>query len=306
MALALASGPFLSCASVGKDGSGQAEFTDCTSCPEMLSVPAGFYVMGDSTGEGSAHELPPRPVTIEAPFAIGKFPITVEQFQEFVTASGYVTEAERNPDEGCWGVRDDLSVGWLPNRHWNNNPLGQTARHPVVCVSRDDARHYAQWLSRTSGFDYRLPSEAEWEYAARAGATGKYYFNDALGDVCAHINHADLQMIKAWDADTGVSTCDDGFLTTSPVGHFPANAWGLYDVYGNVWEWMEDCYRPHLREVGPGRQAVAGSPCDKHTLRGASWASRPAGITTSYRISSEPQARTVDYGFRVVRESAAN
>lgn len=295
-----------SCSAVSGGRYSAAEFVDCEYCPEMVKVPAGTYVMGDSTGEGRDNERPARPTSISAPFAISKFPITVEQFQAFVKASGYTTKAERSPEEGCWGVKDDITIGWLPNQNWINNNLKQEENHPVVCVTWNDASEYTQWLAQTTGFSYRLPSEAEWEYAARAGAEGKFYFGDDSGGVCEHINHADDQMVKAWKADTGVSECDDGFLTTSPVGSYPANRFGLYDMFGNVWEWVADCHRPHPSVLGPLQKATHNLSCDGYTLRGASWASRPEGVTTSYRISGEADTRTVDYGFRVVRELESN
>jgi formylglycine-generating enzyme required for sulfatase activity len=302
----LLSASILSCASVGGGLNSPTEFADCEYCPEMVKISTGTYVMGDSTGEGRDNERPAHPVSISEPFAISKFPITVKQFRAFVNASGYATKAERNPKEGCWGIRDDVTIGWLPNQNWNNNNLKQEENHPVVCVTWNDASEYIQWLAKTTGFSYRLPSEAEWEYAARAGEEGKYHFGDDPGDVCEHINHADYQMVRAWDADTGVSECDDGFLNTSPVGSYPANRFGLYDMYGNVWEWVADCYLPHLPMVAPTQQATHDHSCDEYTLRGASWASRPEGVTTSYRTSAEADTRTVDYGFRVVRELESN
>lgn len=304
--LTLLSTSISACALLEVSGELSAEFTDCESCPEMVKIPTGSYVMGDSIGGGRSNERPLRPISINTPFAISKFPVTIKQFQAFVSATDYVTEAERSPAQGCWGIREDVTIGWLPSQHWNNNRLNQTENHPVVCVSWNDANNYVQWLSVETGFNYRLPSEAEWEYAARAGSEGKYYFGDDEQDVCEYINHADYQMIKSWNADTGVSACDDGFLYTSPVGTYPANNFGLYDVYGNVWEWVADCYQPHLQELRPELPASSESSCDKHTLRGASWAARPEGITTSYRISGEPHGRTVDHGFRVVRELDSN
>lgn len=272
---------------------------DCEHCPEMIDIPVGSYLRGDAAGDGRDNERPTIVTQISKPFAISKFPVTVSQFRAFVEASGYKTLAERKPEEGCWGVKDDLSIGWLPNQSWHTNTLGQDENHPVVCVTWDDANQYAEWLSTTTGFDYRLPSEAEWEYAARGGKAGKYYFDSDFKNVCEYINHADYQMIKAWKADTGVSECDDGFLTTSPVGHYPANSFGLYDVYGNVWEWVADCYQEQLVDVG--QQAVTATSCDEHTLRGASWASQPVGVTNSYRISGKTDIRIVDYGFRVAK-----
>src|SRR5690606_34541057 len=122
-----------------------------------------------------------------------------------------------------------------------------------------------------TGFHYRLPSEAEWEYAARGGQQGQYFYGDDAAQVCEYINHADHQMVSAWSADTGVSSCDDGYLTTSPIGSFPANNFGLYDAYGNVWEWVADCYRPSLHKLDQKPHVVTASPCSEYTLRGASW-----------------------------------
>jgi len=279
-----------------------AEFTDCNDCPIMMPIPVGQFKMGDLIGDGRDDEKPVQAVSIENPFAISKFPITVGAFQAFVVTTGYVTEAERNSEEGCWGVKQDLSIGWLPTENWKSNRLNQDENHPVVCVSWNDAQAYTKWLATETGFTYRLPTEAEWEYAARGGSKSKYYYGNNAIEVCQYINHADYQMIKAWQADTAVSTCDDGYLTTSPVGQYPANGFGLYDSYGNVWEWVLDCYKPSLDGIGADPLVRTESGCEEHTLRGASWASQTVGITSSYRNSGRAGVPTVDYGFRVVRE----
>lgn len=301
-ALALIATLFSSCATAPRVVAPDSQFADCKFCPEMIKIAAGTYSMGDAIGDGQDNERPPQSVVIDKPFAMSKYPITLKQFRAFADASGYASTAERLPDEGCWGIKDDLNAGWLAKQSWRTNNLKQRENHPVVCVSWDDANAYAQWLSHTTGFHYRLPSEAEWEYAARAGARGKYYFGDDANRVCEHINHADHQMVKAWAADTGVSPCDDGYLTTSPVGSFPANRFGLYDTYGNVWEWVADCDQSHPPATIPTRPADNTPRCRDRTLRGASWASLPLGITNSYRINAKASVRTVDYGFRVLRE----
>ena len=238
-------------------------------------------------------------MSINNPIAISKFPITVGNFQHFVDSTKYVTQAERNPEEGCWGVRKNFSIGWLPTENWKKNRLNQDKSHPVVCVSWNDAQAYIKWLTTKTGHTYRLPTEAEWEYSARARSETKYFYGNNDGEVCQYINHADYQMIKAWSADTAVSTCDDGYLTSSPVGQFPANHFGLYDSYGNVWEWVMDCYNPNLNGIS---QKSKDEECSVRTLRGASWASQPVGITSSYRNNGKDDERTVDYGFRVARE----
>jgi len=272
----------------------------------MMNLPLGNFKMGDLAGDGRDIEKPVQNVLIEKPIAISKFPITVGAFHDFVAATGYVTEAEINSEVGCWGVREDISIGWLPTENWKVNRLNQDENHPVVCVSWNDAQAYTTWLTTETGFTYRLPTEAEWEYAARGGSESKYYYGDNVSDVCNHINHADYQMIKAWNADTAVSTCDDGYLTTSPVGQYPANGFGLYDSYGNVWEWVLDCYEPNLNGIGANPLIRTTEGCKEHTLRGASYASQTVGTTSSYRNSGLADERTIDYGFRVVKEFTSN
>ena len=268
----------------------------------MVPIPLGQFKMGDLIGDGRDDEKPIQVISIEKPIAVAKFPITVGSFRNFVAATGFVTGAEAEPEKGCWGVKQDLTIGWLPGENWQSNRLNQDEDHPVVCVSWNDAQAYIDWLTTKTGFTYRLPTEPEWEYAARGGATGKYFYGDDASKVCQYINHADNQMIKAWQADTGVSTCDDGYLTTSPVGHYPANEFGLYDTYGNVWEWVSNCYQSSLEGIEAVPSTETNSECEEHTLRGASWASQTVGITSSYRNSGAARVRTVDYGFRVVRE----
>ncbi|GHA15066.1 hypothetical protein GCM10008090_25780 [Arenicella chitinivorans] len=258
--------------------------------------------MGDLIGDGRADEKPEQIISLKNPIAMSKYPITVGSFQTFVATTGYVTEAEMRSDEGCWGIKTDLSIGWLPTENWKTNRLNQDESHPVVCVSWNDAQAYTKWLTAETGFRYRLPTEAEWEFAARGGSEGKYYYGNDATTVCQYINHADYQMIKAWGADTAVSTCDDGYLTTSPVGKFPPNGFGLYDAYGNVWEWVLDCYKPNLEDISADPLDHINAECKERTLRGASWASQPVGITSSYRNKDEASFRTVDYGFRVVRD----
>ena len=190
----------------------------------------------------------------------------------------------------------------MPTENWKSNRLNQDDNHPVVCVSWNDAQAYTKWLTTETGFTYRLPTEAEWEYASRGGSEGKYYYGNNTCEVCQYINHADYQMIKAWNADTAVSTCDDGYLTTSPVGQYPANGFGLYDSYGNVWEWVLTCYKSSLDGTDSDSLGQTDKDCEERTVRGASWGSQTVGITSSYRNNARADIRTVDYGFRVLRE----
>lgn len=223
-----------------------------------------------------------------------KYPITIEQYSYFVAQSGYQTDSELNADKGCWGIRENKTVGWLPNEDWNSNSINQDQDHPVVCVSWNDAIAYTDWLSSVTGDSYRLPYTSEWELAANEKKESRFYFGDEENDVCKYINHADINFLAVFGEHTIFSDCDDGYGETSPVGTYPPNENGLFDLYGNVWEWQLDC-------VNEERNLEARY-CGAHALKGASYASNPTGIVVGYKIQGSKDMRTADYGFRVVKE----
>ena len=182
----------------------------------MVVIPAGSFLMGSPEGEEGRldREGPQHPVTIGAPFALGKYEVTFDEWDACVAAGG----CEHRPDDQGWG----------------------RGTRPVINVSWEDAHQYVAWLSGETGETYRLPSEAEWEYAARAGTTTRYFWGDGEDPACGSANIYD-QVGKAADDYGGASFgCDDGFAETAPAGSFRANAFGLHDVSGNVWEWVED------------------------------------------------------------------
>jgi formylglycine-generating enzyme required for sulfatase activity len=157
-------------------------FRDCDQCPEMVVVPAGNFMMGSPKTEVGRFdpEGPQHPVTIATSFALGKYEVTVAEFKDFVQVTGYQTEAERNPDQGLavWDEKKDKWV-WSKGQSWRSPGFAQDDRHPVVGVSWNDAQAYVEWLAKRTGQAYRLPSEAEWEYAARAGTTtARFWGND--------------------------------------------------------------------------------------------------------------------------------
>ncbi len=169
-------------------------------------------------------------------FSIGKYEVKVSEFSEFVEASGYRTEAEKG--EGCavW-----TGSNWKYNKanNWRNPGFAQGQDHPVVCVDWNDAVAYAKWLSEETGKRYRLPTEAEWEYAARGGSTSKYYFGNSESELCDYGNGAD----ESTDYTGRNTLCSDGYgQQTAPVGSFKRNPYGLYDMIGNVWEWTCSVY----------------------------------------------------------------
>ncbi len=183
-------------------------FRDCATCPEMVVLPAGKFTMGSPEGERGRYddEGPQRQVTIPEPFAVGKYEVTIGQYAEFVRETKHKTGNCSYPGDGSW--RDP--------------GFKQSNEHPVVCVSWDDAITYVYWLSLKTGHEYRLLTETEWEYAARAGTTSEYHFGRVILGNQANYNNK-----------------NEG---TVVVGSFPANAFGLHDMHGNVWEWVEDCW----------------------------------------------------------------
>jgi formylglycine-generating enzyme required for sulfatase activity len=279
-------------------------FKDCVDfCPEMLVVPAGRYQMGATQDDREAQsaERPPVIVTIGQDFAIGAYEITRGQFGAFVRETGHIPS-------GCttvsYNIVTGLNFGFESSRRWDNVGFEQTERHPVVCVSFDDALAYANWLSEKTKLSYRLPSEAEWEYAARAGSVGVRPWGNAPNDSCRFSNTGDMTLnsnstLSLWP----VHSCRDDHAYTAPVGSFPPNAFGAYDMMGNVWEWAADCWANTLAGLSfEGRPRTSGD-CSFRTVRGGSWFStKSETFRTSTRVA-EPSNRRAPYiGFRVARK----
>ena len=209
-------------------------FKDCAHCPEIVVIPAGSFMMGSEKTElnHGDEEGPQQKVAIKQ-FGCGKYDVTKEQWALFVK------EANRPVTGGCsWAaLPGDTSKPWdpNPNANWNHIGFMQDSSHPVVCITWYDAKDYVDWLSKKTGFTYRLLSEAEWEYAARAGTTTAYYWGDA-----ANHDYANYGVDTAWGI--GYAKGNDKWLNTSPVGSFAPNAFGLYDMFGNVNQYLEDCF----------------------------------------------------------------
>ena len=197
----------------------QDHLKDDTAAPEMVYLPGGTFKMGDIQGKGYAWERPVHEVTLDA-FAIGRYPVTVGEFRRFVDTIGYRTEAERGDGAYVW---DGKNWGKKPDASWRNPYFSQDDRHPVVCISWNDASAYCQWLSEQTGEQYSLLTEAEWEYACRASSETAYFFGD---------DEKELEEY-AW-----YSKNSEG--RTHPVGEKRPNTWGLHDISGNVWQWVKD------------------------------------------------------------------
>lgn len=282
------------------DLSGQgasAGFRDCPDCPEMLSIPPGKFLMGSPADEvdkwEGGREDPRHPVTIGQAFAMGRYEVTRAQYARFQADTG-------RPPAPC--------VQWLegrwahdPARSWRDPGFPQEDNHPVVCVSWEDATAYAAWLSRQTGKHYRLPTEAQWEYAARAGATAARYWGERIDDGCAFANISDASLKREQNVD-GLVSCDDGHVFTAPVGSYRPNVFGLYDALGNAWEWTEDCWTLGYIGAPDDGSARLDGDCSVRVPRGASWNSHRNNVRLANRGSYMATIGFYHIGFRVARD----
>jgi formylglycine-generating enzyme required for sulfatase activity len=278
-------------------------FKDCPdACPEMIIVPAGAFTMGadsaeeekDAQPETIRHRSEPQHnVTIGKPFAIGRFHVKKSEYAAFARESQSI-------ESGCFS-HNGMNVNFIPDNNWNNPGFLQTGDDPVVCVSWDDAVAYTYFLSEKTGHRYRLVSEAEWEYAARAGSTTSRWWGDSTDDQCRYANGADISYTQKFpnDLEGGTKACDDGYVYTSPSGKFLPNAFGLYDVLGNVWDWTQDCRNVgYLSAPTDGRAWLNGN-CGLRAVRGGSWTMSPNILRSAYRTWSPQKVRSDGVGFRV-------
>ena len=263
--------------------------------PLMVVLPKGSFMMGE---KGGVFNGPLRKVSVAHPIAIGQTPITVGHFKAFVASTGYKTDAERSVGdlEGCLTKQ-------LNGDSWKNPGFPQGDSHPVVCISWNDAKHYTTWISKQTGFRYRLPSEAEWEYAASAGNTSKYGFGDDAKKVCEYGNVEDKTIAgKLDDMPWFANKCNDGQMFTSPVANYKPNGFGLYDIYGNVLEWLEDCGYYSYEHAGSDSNPNYSADCSYRSIRSSSWLSGPSNLSIRDRGRTEKHKRTFVHGFRVVRD----
>ncbi len=274
-------------------------FRDCPdeSCPWLVVLPPGKFTMGspkDEPGRGN-DEDPQHEVVIDQPPALMQSEVTRAQYAAFLAETHY------RPEDGC-SIWSGTGLQHDPKGAWNNVGFAQTDSHPVVCVNWHDANAYAQWLSKRTGRTYRLPSEAEWEYAARAGSTTRYAFGDNPDDLCAHANVADRSAKAALgDAAWIIAECSDGYTYTAPVKSFKPNAFGLYDMHGNAWEWTEDCYHDSYRNAPGDGSAWIDKECPLRIPRGGAWYFIPLNARSANRHRINPGDRGSFLGFRLAR-----
>jgi formylglycine-generating enzyme required for sulfatase activity len=235
----------------------QDHMIDDSLAPEMVIIQGKTYVRGDA--QGDTDEQPPTPVT-PGKFAISVFEITFEDYDKFCTDT-----RRRKPDDQGWGRQ----------------------QHPVVNVSWEDAKAYTEWLSKKTRKNYRLPTDAEWEFAARAGTKTKYWWGKEIG--MAQANCEGCQSL--WDG-----------AQTAPVGSFPANPFGLHDTAGNVFEWVADCYHDSFADAPADGTAMEKPDCGKRVIRGGAWSFPPKEIRSANRWRDFPTRRSDDTGFRIARD----
>jgi formylglycine-generating enzyme required for sulfatase activity len=258
-------------------------FRECDTCPKMVVVPPGSFTMGSPSNEKGRDddEGPQHVVTIVNAFAVGKFTVTVDEFAEFVKATGYDAGSK------CFTFEEGKTEE-RSGRSFRNPGFPQTGAHPAVCLDWNDAKVYAAWLSKKIGKPYRLLTEAEWEYTARAGTTTDYWWGDDVGKGNANCAGCGSQ----WDNKQA-----------SPVGSFKPNAFGLYDMHGNVSQWVEDCI--HRDYVGAPSDGSTWSSGDcQHVVRGGSWYGNPRFLRSAERYGSAIDRSSSTTGFRVARTLA--
>ena len=240
---------------------------------EMVSISGGTFRMGDMSGEGEDDELPVHTVTVPA-FRMGRYEVTFAQWDACVA------------DGGCGGYRPD-DEGW-----------GRGNR-PVINVSWDDTQSFIDWLNDKTGGKFRLPTEAEWEYAARAGSTTKYHFGDSESQLCRYANHADTNT----DYSNRNKSCSDGVgKRTAAVGRYQPNAFGLHDMHGNVWEWVQDCWNDNYVGAPNDGRAWTSGDCGQRTLRCGSWYNGPRALHLTTRTMRIQSSNYSHIGFRLAQD----
>ena len=293
-------------------------FVDAIGTELVLIRPGEFLMGGAETAESLvaafpnagktadyfADEYPAHRVRISRAFLLSKFEVTVGQFRLFTEETGYQTEAETD-GTGGWGynVSSRQSEGRRPRYSWRNPGFPQTDRHPVVNVSYNDALAFIRWLSAREGKHYRLPTEAEWEYANRAGSQTRYANSENPGELPRFARAIDLSRHAEFGhVQSIVIDANDPTAFTALVGSYEANAFGLYDMHGNVWEWVADWYGETYYAESPETDPQGPAFGEMRVRRGGAWNSFPIWLRSSCRNWNTPDSRCLNLGFRVARE----
>ncbi len=269
---------------------------------ELVSISAGSGCMGDRTGDGEADEQPAHQTHISA-FLLARYEVTRRQFRYFVVATDYLTDAEREGSEqsGCMGVNPkEWSFKYRAVWNWRSPGFEQAEDHPVVCISYHDALAFIEWLNQETGHLFRLPTEAEWEYVARAGGRSIYPWGDDAIYGCAHGNVADRSAWPGYEKSPfGRIDCNDGYAFTAPVGSYAPNRFGVFDMSGNVWEWNTDCYQKSFSGTPDDGSAFKAPQCQLRVFRGSSWMNSAKSVRSSNRSKNGESDRLNTVGFRL-------
>jgi formylglycine-generating enzyme required for sulfatase activity len=249
----------------------------------MVRVPTGTFLMGSPHGAEGRYddEGPVHKVNIGYPLAVSVYPVTRAQWRVYLRSA-----SKTGSGSGCG---------------WENPGYPQSENDPVVCITWNETNEYAAWLTARTGKTYRLLTESEYEFVSRAGSVSPYFWGDSAEDACQFANTADAAF-KAEHPREATLACNDGYVYTSPVGHYRPNSFGLYDITGNVWSWTQDCWHPnYIGAPGNGSawKSELSGDCSKRVVRGASWTFNPTDLRSSYRDSSPGASRFV--GFRMAR-----
>ncbi|MBV8778046.1 MAG: SUMF1/EgtB/PvdO family nonheme iron enzyme [Alphaproteobacteria bacterium] len=277
-------------------------FRDCANCPEMVVVPAGSFQMGAVPGEHerlsvptleAVRDEPQHKVTFARAFALGRLDVTRGEFASFASATGF------HPLKGCQTYSEGA---WLrqDQADWEAPGYTQTERDPVVCMNTIEIDAYLAWLRRTTGKDYRLPSEAEWEYAARGGTASSYYWGDDPNQACQYENIGDETYKQKRTINTPVIACSDGFADTAPGGSFKPNPFELYDMLGNNFVLTADCWNETYAGAPTDGSAWNAGDCNRRVGRKASFAAiRPFAFRAAQRFPEAVAVKRNRFGFRV-------
>lgn len=283
---------------------------------KLALIPSGEFQMGSSRSAKEISDLfngkessfedehPQHRVQITKPFYLGVHEVTVGQFRRFVTATGYKTEAETDGEGGYgWNEADGKFEGRDPKYNWKNAGFSQNDDHPVVNVTWNDAVAFCAWLTRQEGIEYRLPTEAEWEYACRAGTETMFFYGDDPEGLARVGNVADGTAKSKWKNYSSFDYLEarDEHIFTAPVGEYRVNAFGLYDMHGNVYEWCSDWYGDY--ESGLAVDPTGAKTGSDRVCRGGSWSNAPPSCRSAYRYGDSPDYRDSDLGFRVAFSS---
>ena len=264
---------------------------------QLARIPAGEFEMG--SGGPDAKHL----VKLTNAFYLGRHEVTVGQFRAFVEATGYRTTVETSGKGGMHRPLGKELPEAKPEWNWKNPGFEQTDRHPVVQISWHDAVAFCEWLSKTEGKTYRLPTEAEWEYASRDGEETRNWF---WGNIDIHVPHganiADAEIQKFYGKYRNAIVASDGYPFTAPVGSYAHSRFGLYDMHGNAQEWCLDQYAPLYYSTSPGENPKGPATGTGRVQRGGSYAHREMEATCNHRFSDVAEAATSTYGFRIVME----